>query len=76
MKIRKGSVVVIKDGWDQSGRVGIALGSPVYVQQWWVPILFRDAEDPDFFKLAGLETLVVRLPAKPEPAALDKEKTK
>lgn len=67
MKIRKGSVVVIKEGWDKAGRVGICLGSPVFVQQWWVPILFRDAEDPDFFKAAGIETLIVRLP--PEPQA-------
>lgn len=62
MKIRKGTVVVVKDGWDKAGRVGVALGSPVFVQQEWVPVLFRDAEDPDFFKLAGLEPLVVKVP--------------
>lgn len=62
MKIRRGTVVVIKDGWDKAGRVGIALGSPVFVKQDWVPVLFRDAEDPDFYKAEGLEPLVVRLP--------------
>ncbi len=62
MKIRRGTMVVIKDGWDKAGRVGVALGSPVFVKQWWIPILFRDAEDPDFFKAAGIEVLVVKLP--------------
>lgn len=66
MNIRRGTVVVIKDGWDKAGRVGIALGSPVFVKQEWVPVLFRDAEDPDFYKLAGLEPLIVRLPARVE----------
>lgn len=66
MNIRRGTVVVIKDGWDKAGRVGIALGSPVFVKQEWAPVLFRDAEDPDFYKLAGLEPLIVRLPARVE----------
>lgn len=61
-KIRRGTVLVIKDQWDGAGRVGVALGIPVFVRQEWVPILFRDAEDPDFFKLAGLEPLVVKAP--------------
>lgn len=65
MKIKKGTVIVVKQEWDRAGRVGIALGSPVFVKQWWVPVLFRDDEDPDFFKLAGLEILVVKLPHGP-----------
>ena len=64
MKIKRGTVVVIKTEWHDAGRVGVALGPPVFVKQWWVPVLFRDAEDPDFFKLAGVEPLVVKLPSK------------
>lgn len=66
MKIKKGTILVIRQGWEGTGRVGIALGAPVYVQQWWVPILFRDGEDPTFFKAAGLEPLVVKLPEQPK----------
>lgn len=65
VKIRRGTVMVIRDGWDKAGRVGVALGAPVYVGQDWVPILFRDDEDPDFYKLAGLEVLIVKAPPRP-----------
>lgn len=62
MKIKRGTVVVIKDQWDKSGRVGIVLGDPLFVKQWWVPVLFRDQEDPTFYKLAGIEPLTINLP--------------
>lgn len=74
MKIKRGSVVVIKEGWDKTGLVGVALGSPVFVGQWWVPVLFRGDEDPEFFKMTGLEILVVKLPAAPEGTKLLEKK--
>ena len=63
MKIRRGTVIVIRDGWHGAGDVGVALGVPVMVGQEWVPVLWRGREDPDFCKLASVEVLVVKPPA-------------
>ena len=56
MKIRKGTRVRIRAGWSGAGRVGKALAAPMFVLQDWVPVVWDDEEDPDFFKDAGLET--------------------
>jgi hypothetical protein len=48
-------MVRIKVGWEDAGRLGKQLGEPVFVQQWWTPVLWDDEEDPTFHKTAGLE---------------------
>lgn len=34
---------------------GVVLGDSVFVGQLWTPILWEDAEDPEFFKTSCLE---------------------
>lgn len=63
MKIKRGTLIKIKPNWEDEGKVGVALGVPVLTKQWWVPVLWADAEDPDFTKLASVEVYVVKLPA-------------
>ncbi len=47
----------VKKGWYEFGKVGTCLGNPVFVNQEWIPVLWDDEEDPEFFKLAGVERL-------------------
>lgn len=57
MKIKKGTRVRVRRSWHNEGNVGVALGAPVMVKgQEWVPIEWDGQEDPDFHKLAGIET--------------------
>lgn len=57
-----GCRVTIKDGWlrnpdEEKPPVGTALGEPVFVEQWWLPVKWDDEEDPNWFKLAGAQKL-------------------
>lgn len=56
--IYKNCKVGIKEGWDGFGRHGRALAEPVWVEQYWLPVLWDDEEDPTFYKLAGINILV------------------
>ncbi|KKK72474.1 hypothetical protein LCGC14_2903510 [marine sediment metagenome] len=49
-----GKRIVIREGWYEAGRQGIALGEPVFTEQDWVPVKMDDEEDPTFHKEAGL----------------------
>ena len=60
----------IKLGWLGEGRVGQILGSPIWVEQWWVPVKWHDEDDPAFCKAAGLEGFEDLIARKVE--ALDK----
>jgi len=51
----KNARVRIKCGWSGAGNSGTAVGEPVFIEQWWLPILWDGEEDPDFHKLAGIE---------------------
>lgn len=58
-----GSKVRIKVGWHDSSRAGVALGPAITLpggSQKWVPVLWDDEEDPDFFKEAGLDIVGCR----------------
>jgi hypothetical protein len=52
--------VRIKKGWDKAGRVGKTLGPVLYLRQNWTPVLWEDAEDPDWHKTVGLEEIGVK----------------
>jgi len=52
---RRGMIVRIKEGWDSAGRVGTVLALPILLGQYWVPVLWEDEKDPDFYEAAGLE---------------------
>lgn len=58
-KIRKGAFtprkVKIKQGWEREGAELTVIGPPVWNEQWWVPVLDPDEEEPTFHKAAGLE---------------------
>lgn len=48
--------VRIKKGWFNAYHEGKALGPNIHVSSnWWTPVLWDDAEDPDFHKTEGLE---------------------
>ena len=49
--------IKIKQGWEDAGVTGVAVGEPVFVRQFWLPVLWDDHEDPTFHKLAGIETI-------------------
>lgn len=49
-----GDVAVIKDGWDRAGTVLGVIGPAVFCEQWWVPVIDPDEEDPTWHKEAGL----------------------
>lgn len=48
--------VRIRDGWEGAGRLGRLL-TTVWAEQTWAVVLWNDEEDPDCFKMAGLEIL-------------------
>jgi hypothetical protein len=57
--IRYGVTVRIKDRWDGAGKIGKAIGR-AYLNprgQYWVPVEWQDVDDPDWFKLQGLEII-------------------
>lgn len=54
---KMGDTAVIRKEWHDGGKRLQVLGSAVYVQQWWVPVLDPDEEDPTFYKEAGLERI-------------------
>jgi hypothetical protein len=47
--------VKIKATWVDAGRTGILLGPPVRHDQWWAVVVWDGEEDPDIFKVAGLD---------------------
>ena len=53
-----GTRIRIKKGWEDFGQVGTCLGIPIFVDQLWIPVLWDNEEDPEFFKLAGVERLI------------------
>ena len=53
----KGDKVRIVAGFCGAGRSGIVVGGSVEGRdyRYWIPVLFDDEDDPDFFKDGGLE---------------------
>lgn len=51
------------DGCDGAGRCGSVISDEVHVDQWWCPVLWDDAEDPDFVKSSCLAPLGELTPA-------------
>jgi len=52
---KSGDIAEIKEGWDGAGtRVVLLWPAVKYKDQWWVPIIHPDDEDPTFFKGEGL----------------------
>lgn len=47
----------ISDECQDAGRCGTVAGAEVLAGQWWCPVLWDDAEDPDFHKSSCLEPL-------------------
>ena len=58
--ILKDCKVRVKDGWGGAGNKGVCLGEPVFVGQWWLPVKWDNEDDPDFFKITGLEIMQER----------------
>lgn len=55
-------MVRIKTGWENSGKLGVALGEPVTIyrnSQEWLPVIWQGEEDPDWHKLAGIEKVPI-----------------
>lgn len=50
----KGQRVKIKEGYGYlgEGREGVAIGEPVEIDQYWIPIKWDDEEDPNWHKLS------------------------
>ncbi|KKN96792.1 hypothetical protein LCGC14_0164360 [marine sediment metagenome] len=49
--------VRVKGNYDTGGRLGWQIGPEIYAEQWWIPVLWDDDEDPDCFKKVGLNFL-------------------
>lgn len=49
--------VRVKEQYDRAGRFGWQVGPQISEDQPWIPVMWDDADDPDFFKKAGLEFL-------------------
>lgn len=52
-----GARIRIADGAQDAGRCGSVVGDEVFAGQWWCPVLWDDAEDPDFHKSGCMEPL-------------------
>lgn len=66
-EIWKDCKIRVKDGWEWHGRSGRALGEPICIDtQYWIPILFDDQLDPDWFKLSGVDKVVQEITADEE----------
>ncbi len=50
-----GAVCVVKADCVLAGEKVLVLGEPVFIGQWWVPVLHDDSRDPDMMKLSALE---------------------
>lgn len=44
----------VKSEWHEAGKHGLYFGK-IYIHQWWGIVLWDDEEDPDVYKLDGLE---------------------
>jgi len=51
---RKRGVAVIKEGWEGAGRELHVIGPAYLHEQWWVPVIDPEEEDPTWHKEAGL----------------------
>lgn len=52
----KDKIVQIKEDWMGAGRIGKCLGDAVEVHgMMWLPLVWDDEEDPEFFKLSGID---------------------
>lgn len=46
----------VKEGWHDAGKICEVIGLPIHVNGMsWMPIVWEDEEDPDWFKSSGLE---------------------
>jgi hypothetical protein len=54
-RLGDGVRVRVADGWYGAGWTGLVIGRGIFVGQWWCPVLWDGADEPDFHKLAGLE---------------------
>lgn len=61
-----GNAIAVKADWYDGKKLGIQVGEPVFVQQWWVPVIWDDEEDPEFHKEAGLDGVIRRAPSERE----------
>ena len=52
---KKGTRVKVKSGWYEYGKSGTVLGKNILVGNVWTPILWDDADDPDWSKTTALE---------------------
>lgn len=52
-----GRRVRVKHLWCGARREGELLAPAIRRDQWWAPVAWDDGEDPEFFKVAGLEVL-------------------
>ena len=53
-----GTKICISKGWYDAGKTGYIIGVPIFVKQWWYPILWGNEEDPEFHKADGIEIVV------------------
>lgn len=47
----------IRDGWEEAGKTGTAIGPAFFYGQLWTPVVWDDNEDPDFVKSIALQRL-------------------
>ena len=50
---KAGDIAKVRKGWFMEGTEFKVLGPPIYVEQWWLPVVDPDDGDPVFFKEGG-----------------------
>lgn len=57
-----GDIAIVREDWWCAGKKFIVLGPAIFRDQWWVPVIDPDKDDPTFFKEAGLMRFDVEKP--------------
>lgn len=54
MRYLGGPKIIVRDGWDCTGKTGVLIGTPVVVEVTWAPVVWDGDEDPSWYKMQGL----------------------
>ena len=74
MEFKNGTRIQILEGWEGTGDKGAVLGTPVFVEQYWIPVKMDKDEDPTFVKYASIGGEIIPLVRRVAQIVHDKDK--